>query len=76
MINTKLSYTKSLFNWNTESLGREKLLFPSIIYNSKDVKLPKIMRNTFNILWQSFGYQGSPSYNKEGDLVIDGRTYT
>lgn len=76
MINAKLSYTKSLFNWNTESLGREKLLFPSIIYNSKDVKLPKIMRNTFNILWQSYGKQGSPSYNKEGDLVIDGRTYT
>lgn len=51
---------------HTREINYEKLLLPPIVFYDREVDLPKELKKTFDILWQSANMSKSPFYNDSG----------
>ena len=49
--------------------AKDNLLFPEVAAESADFEVPSTLRPIANLLWNSFGYERSSSYNENGEFV-------
>lgn len=49
--------------------AKDNLLFPEVAVESANFEVPSTLRPIANLLWNSFGYERSFSYNEKGEFV-------
>jgi len=49
------------------SIGSETVLLPEVVLESYDTDVHRVLRPAFDVLWNASGYDGSPSYDAEGN---------
>lgn len=60
-------YSPENMGWtDTDPLGRELVALPEIYVESFEIDVPAIMRPTFNMLWNAFGFLGCDMYDSQG----------
>ena len=52
-----------------EPIDREHLIFPEVMVNGPDEDCAKVLKRSFDMLWQACGRQGSPNYDEKGDWI-------
>lgn len=55
-----------MFDYQSPHINRTNVVLPSVIINSTDLDLWKVLKPVFDILWQAGGLPQSPYYNKDG----------
>jgi hypothetical protein len=50
-------------------LQRQSILLPELIIDDFDIDVVSCLRDSFNLLWNSFGWERSSSYNQDGNWV-------
>jgi hypothetical protein len=53
----------------TQVIGKSQLLFPAVVFNDTQQDISKVMKSTFDILWQAGNYTKSPFYNDNSDRI-------
>ena len=48
-------------------LDREQLVFPEEMVTSHDTDCFRLLKRSFDMLWQACGYEQSPNYDREGN---------
>jgi hypothetical protein len=72
MYKIKIAYRSGIMFDYSGILGKDKILFPAVLFHEKELNFPKIMKPTFDILWQAFGLSGSQNYNELGEWLLQG----
>lgn len=57
----------SFYNIETTAIDKDVLQFPSIYVESFDVKPHELLRDTFDILWQTANFSKCNNYDEEGN---------
>jgi hypothetical protein len=51
------------------SIGSDTLLLPEVVLESYATDVQRVLRPAFDVLWNASGYDGSPSYDNQGNWV-------
>jgi hypothetical protein len=59
--------TGAAFSFTGHLIERDTIFFPDVVIDSLDVDIPKVMKPSFDILWNACGYVGSSNYDSNGN---------